>query len=80
MPFSCCGVDGVDGVDGVEGGEGGDCDEGVEGGAGCQWLSVALSVSEALALVQRPRTMRVVTVDSVRVEVHGNVFEPAAML
>ena len=81
--FSCCGVDGVDGVDGVEsdeGGEGGDGDEGVEGGAGCQWLSVALSVSGALTLVQRPRKMRVVTVDGVRAEVHGNVFEPAAML
>ena len=81
--FSCCGVDGVDGVDGVEsdeGGEGGDGDEGVEGGAGCQWLSVALSVLGAWTLVQRPRKMRVVTVDGVRAEVHGNVFEPAAML
>ena len=79
----CCGVDGVNGVDGVagdNGDEGVDGDDDVEGDAGCQWLSVALSVSEALTLVQRPRTMRVVTVDSVRVEVHGNVFEPAAML
>ena len=79
----CCGVDGVDGVDGVAGDNGDervDGDDGVEGDACCQWLSVALSVSEALTLVQRPRTMRVVTVDSVRVEVHGNVFEPAAML
>ena len=78
--FSCCGVDGVDGVEGDKGGEGVDGDEGVEGGAGCQWLSVALSVSGALTLVQRPRKMRVVTVDGVRAEVHGNVFEPAAML
>ena len=74
-----CGVDGVDGVDGVEGVEGDkgvDSVEGVKGDAGFQWLSV----SEASTLVQRPRTMRVVTVDSVRAEVHGNVFEPAAML
>ena len=79
--FSCCGDDGDEGAEGVDG------DEGVESGrdsgggdAGCQRLSVALSVSGEVSAEARPRTVMKMTVDSVleRVEVRAGP-EPAAM-
>ena len=73
--FSCCGDDGDEGAEGVDG------DEGVENDAGCQGLSVALSVSGEVSAEARPRTVMNMTVDSVleRVEVRAGP-EPAAML
>ena len=82
--ISCCGDDGDEGAEGVDG------DEGVEsvesgrdsggGDAGCQGLSVALSVSGEVSAEARPRTVMKMTVDSVleRVEVRAGP-EPAAM-
>ena len=73
--FSCCGDDGDEGAEGVDG------DEGVERDAGCQGLSVALSVSGEVSAEARPRTVMKMTVDSVleRVEVRAGP-EPAAMM
>ena len=82
--LSCCGDDGDEGAEGVDG------DEGVEsvesgrdsggGDAGCNMLSVALSVSGEVSAEARPMAVMKMIVDSVleRVEVRAGP-EPAAM-